>query len=330
MELTEKTIDKKGKLMNIENIELNKPYKYKQACELLGEPQTTGGNNRKYQLEKWSRYFDFTRQGHSIIFTAKKKVDIWYTGKGGSKKYDVLKPLLLDYLTQSKARGITTSRNYLFHELALIKDNFYNFSSAEFNTFAENEVPFEIQPYEVRYFKFTLNQKLKNILNSALKSLQKQDLIIYKSGYVVNRYTAASKITSSFSTKEEQQYIKTAKEQVIKQLEQSKQEKVNSFTIALNGEIKNFYDLINQWLLENYNFEILSFKYCINLVDDVNCTLSDTEKIQYSVDFRKNLENYFRKSADKKEKTAQEDEWGNFDSWYQNKEKTDCMIKYFL
>lgn len=53
--------------MKLDNIETGMVVKnYKVMCELLGEG-VTDGNSRKAQINEWSRYFDYEKQGHKFI-----------------------------------------------------------------------------------------------------------------------------------------------------------------------------------------------------------------------------------------------------------------------
>ena len=69
------------------DIEYNKPYTYKEICELMGEEQTQGGDHRKKQLNRWRKKYiidkpdkrgsKYTILGEKPFMIGNTKIHLW-------------------------------------------------------------------------------------------------------------------------------------------------------------------------------------------------------------------------------------------------------------
>lgn len=176
--------------MNIKNLEVNKGYKYKELCAVLGEDEKGRGNSRNLQFRNWQRYFEWERQGHKYIVqeiydNPKPKVD-GRKNNGRSKvsqsnnkiyqKY--IESLILDLLVQqyqnkNTTRKIYMSRDRLLKALSMVNDNYTycKFNKEQLAAYAE------IRTDNAREFFDLTNTNLLSAVERALKSLDNKFLV---------------------------------------------------------------------------------------------------------------------------------------------------------
>lgn len=319
--------------MKTNELKLNKPYKYADLCEILAEPKTQGGRNRKLQLERWATYFDFEKKGQTYIVTKLKKPPV-INRTGGSQKFKSLKLLLIDELSFRKPAELSGSMKTILNQIKiddhfkLIADklNAPNFELAE-NYLTANSNYLKLRKSIFNSLLIEINQKLKEVFSSALNSLKKQGLISFAEGYFIEPKLLANR----FATPAETKLIKATQKEELKQLAVEyglPAEKVNYFVIAVKNDSQKFYNRINETLLKNYGFTCLSYRYCIELTKPLNTEtqLIIEDKAQLIDEFTTNLKDYFTVKFNKPSNS----EWGENLNAETQKEIKKILLNYFF
>lgn len=317
--------------MNTDELQLNKPYKYADLCEILAEQKTQGGRNRKLQLERWATFFDFEKKGQTYIVTKLKKPPL-INRTGGSKKFKSLKLLLIDELNfRNKLSGsMKTILNQIkiddHFKLIADKLNAPNFELAE-NYLKANSNFLKLRKSVFNSLVMEINQKLKELFLSALNSLKQQGLISVEEGYFIEPKLLANR----FATPAETKLIKATQKEELKQLAVEyglPAEKVNYFVIAVKNDNQKFYNRVNETLLKNYDFSCLSYRYYIELTKPLNTEtqLTIEDKAQLIDEFTTNLKDYFTVKFNKPSNS----EWGENLNAETQKEIKKILLNYFF
>lgn len=317
--------------MKTDELKLNKPYKYADLCEVVAEPKTQGGRNRKLQLERWATYFEFEKKGQTYIVTKLQKPPL-INRTGGSQKFKSLKLLLIDELNfRNKLSG---SMKMILNQIQV--DNHFKLLTEQLNApnfeLAENYLKANSNYLKLRKSIFNslvmeINQKLKELFSSALNSLKKQGLISFAEGYFIE----PKLLTNRFATAAETKLIKTIQKEELKQLAVEYElpaEKVNYFVVSIRNDSQKFYNRVNENLLKNYDFSCLSYRYSIELTKQLNPEnqLTVEEKAQLIDEFKTNLKNYFEVKFNKPSNS----EWGENLNAETQKEIKKILLNYFF
>lgn len=319
--------------MKTDELKINKPYKYAELCEMLAEPKTQGGRNRKLQLERWATYFDFEKKGQTYIVTKLKKTPI-INRTGGSQKFKSLKLLLINELNFRNSAKLSGSMKTILNQIKI--DNHFKLLTDNLNTpdleLAENYLKANSNYLKLRKGIFNslvieINQKLKELFSSALNSLKKQGLISFEEGYFIE----PKLLVNRFATPAETKLIKAIQKEELKQLANEyglTAEKVNYFVIAVKNDSQKFYNRVNENLLKNYGFSCLSYRYCIELTKQLNPEnqLTIEEKSQLIDEFKTNLKDYFITKFNKPSNS----EWGEPLNAETQKEIKKILLNFFF
>lgn len=318
--------------MKTDELQLNKPYKYADLCEILAETKTQGGRNRKLQLERWLTYFEFEKKGQTYIVTKLKKPPL-INRTGGSQKFKSLKLLLIDELNfRNKLSGsmkMILNQIQVDNNFKLLTEQLYapDLELAE-NYLQANSNYLKLRKSVFNSLVMEINQKLKEVFSSALNSLKQQGLISFAEGYFIEPKLLA---TNRFATAEETKLIKTIQKEELKQLANEyglPTEKVNYFVIAVKNDSQKFYNRVNENLLKKYDFSCLSYRYSIELTKQLNPEnqLTMEEKAQLIDEFQNNLKDYFTGKFNK----LSNSEWGENLNAETQKEIKKILLDYFF
>lgn len=319
--------------MNTDELKLNKPYKYAELCEIVAEPKTQGGRNRKLQLERWLTYFEFEKKGQTYIVTKLKKPPL-INRTGGSQKFKSLKVLLIDELNFRNPAELSGSMKMILNQIKI--DDHFKLLDDKLNApnceLAENYLKANSNFLKLRKGVFNslvmeINQKLKELFSSALNSLKQQGLISVEEGYFIEPKLLANR----FATATETKLIKTIQKEELKQLAVEyglPAEKVNYFVIAIKNDSQKFYNRVNENLLKKYDFSCLSYRYSIELTKQLSPEnqLTIEEKAQLIDEFQNNLKDYFTVKFNKPSNS----EWGENLNAETPKEIKKILLDFFF
>ena len=174
----------------------NKPMKYKEICELMGEePIKNIGSKKNQQIRKWRQFYEIEKDG--MYFTIKRKYKdneldlIEHEGKYTSYIKDTLIKYLMSLgvyetvLSYYDIYEITQMVNETYHKA---KNNMYrNTKYVEIDKFKTTQNPMERQYIEsmLNVFFLRSGRILKQNINNALDIMQKESLIIYDKTFLL-------------------------------------------------------------------------------------------------------------------------------------------------
>lgn len=180
---------------------LKKGQEFKNKKELyrfLGfDTNANGGNQAKAQFENLQRFVRLRKQEHSQRLTVvmiykepKPKQDRRKEAKASSSKYiPLIEDILCDYFREEKRKTDNFSKKQLWKILGFVNrrycDNYWNpnddaLKGAVADVYGEDKAETYINDfYAVTY------SKIKNIVKSALQSMQNRGLIKYKDDLIV-------------------------------------------------------------------------------------------------------------------------------------------------
>lgn len=163
--------------MNLDNIKVGMCFpNYRALCKALKE-KVKGGNAKKAQMKEWERYILFERFGNSFLVKAlydvpKKRVD---------KRYEFLQyiePVLLNYLASYGG----TWRKHVFRDWFDILGMIGNYVFDD-----ENQEEFKnycrINSFTFRKTLFDAEEKCKEIIMNAVRSMHRRGMIEFKKKY---------------------------------------------------------------------------------------------------------------------------------------------------
>ena len=218
---------------------------YKELCNKLNQP-IYGGNQKKYQLKEFKRYFDFENVNRKIIITdIYKNPSIEEAKNAIYVKY--IECVLLDYLSKQKDYKIYISRTRLWLLLGVITENYvqYNKNREELKNIDEKMTDFEINDFFKR-----CNNNFPKIIDSSLNSLQRRCLIKYSKPYMIVEKDKNENLIYREATDLEISYILKVKRKVMKQFNVEIE-----IQIYWNGQEEEYYDVLNKIFKEEQGWE---------------------------------------------------------------------------
>jgi len=155
---------------------------YIEMCQLLNQ-KVQDGNSKKSQVLNWQRYFDFGRQGKKYIIEEIYEVPIPPTYNNNAVYVKIIEILLMHELYTKDNYTCEYTKTGLFSLLGMINANYSN--GNKYNLVKEKLPEYKYEHWEINHFYMRTSQKLTGILFSALNSMQRRHLIIYRQQYII-------------------------------------------------------------------------------------------------------------------------------------------------
>lgn len=250
--------DKNGISLDLvtKNLIIGDTLSYKELCNKLNQP-TYGGNQKKYQLKEFKRYFDFENVNRKIIIT-----DIHEYPKPEEAKNAIyvkyIECVLLDHLSKQKDYKVYISSTRLWLLLGVITENYtnYNKNRNELKKISDRMTDFEINDFFKR-----CNNNFPKIIDSSLNSLQRRCLIKYSKPYMIVEKDENGNLIHREATDSEVSYILKVKRKVMKEFDVDIE-----IQIYWNGQEEEYYDSLNKIFKEEQGWE--SIYTCYKIVYD--------------------------------------------------------------
>lgn len=224
--------------LNVKNLTEGMVVKnYKVMCELL-EQEPSSGNGKKCQIKTWERYFDYHKKGQKFIITQIYNEPLpEYDGRkfrdGVYAKY--IEVLLLRYLALNHDQIVGITKRQLFCLLGFVPTTYNGYSSAGIKSIQEKYNAThrqEIKRGDVECFCDSLEVKLNSVIESALISMKRKNLIDYTLQYMI-------------VTNDDKHHVANATEtQLITQIHKSVLDRMGMATVSsvvTHGKIREFY-----------------------------------------------------------------------------------------
>lgn len=166
---------------------LNKAYKYSELCSFFGEEEKTG-STRYSQINRWRQYYDLEKVGSKYLVLKKYDKDELKLIEKHGKFTSYISNLLVQYLAQQEANEITLTYREIFEMLWMVNDKYYPAKYGQRNI--ENEITYNVNPMDkpinsdkmvstnISMFFNISGRILKGIVNDALTSMEKRSLIV--------------------------------------------------------------------------------------------------------------------------------------------------------
>lgn len=227
---------------------------YKEMCKLLKEKENTG-KSKKLQLERWSLYFEWHKEGNAFVIdevfdTPKIKID--KRSEGNNSTYaEGVKKLIIHLCSASNNLSNSTVSIALPISVALERLGFVN---EDYNNGYKNvEAVANIIAVEKQVAFDFFNSSRSNfigVVKTGLENLQKDKLIFYR-----NAYEITVNEEKRIATNEEIQKILDAEQKVLKEMGYDKK-----FSLISTGKMDIFYKrVINLLDVEGDSLEGISF-----------------------------------------------------------------------
>ena len=150
---------------------------YKELCHLLELP-VLAGNAKKYQMQNLNRYFDYTKDGQTIIITnvyssPKEKEDKRIENSVYLKFIQII---LMDLLVNrmDEKLSYSTNKKQLCLDLGMVNEKYKRNNIVQIN----KSLPgYSITDYDLEVFYDKCNSRLTDIIESGLNSLDNRRLI---------------------------------------------------------------------------------------------------------------------------------------------------------
>lgn len=273
------------KFVKIENLTVGMRIRnYQDLCILIEEKIRTG-KSKQLQVQRWEQYFRYHRDGYAFIIDEiyekplpppprKLRSDNIYT--------ELIEIILMDKLLTDHSMRI--GRVELYQLLGFCNDNYANTNLKDFKNimqqFQENGITGrlmtadEAQSYYMDFSNFARN-KFNDILMSALESMQRRNLIIYRKTFLIVEEIYGKHITRDANKEEECEILELISE-FLKNNPQYYH--VNTYMIYA------YYAELNKWIRKNKKDWFAAYPVmCITINDNQEFMKDDINKVNKQI-----------------------------------------------
>lgn len=270
---------------------------YKELCELLGE-KTKTGTSKISQIKDFERYFSYTKDKHSFIIGTIFKVPL-PPSNSVTKYIPLIEKLLMHVIiTQSDEKNkLYISKSNLYETLKMVNSEYKSMKYKKLKLSKDYDIPKEI----IEDFYDTSDDLLDRNITQALKSLERQSLIKANNVFTVveqsvNASSTRSGVISKLNyTHREATEFETS---LILKLQRELLDELGYrelYEVFTNGKSTEFYNKINEYLLENNNIKYYynSYELIFNRehIEKAYINFRDYELEEELLEFTSNLLN---------------------------------------
>ena len=251
---------------------------YKEMCKLLGEQPTTG-NSKKAQMKNWERYFEITKVKGSQKMMVSDIYDeplavVDGRSQGNNSIYvKSIEVVLLYYLSQQKGYTATFTKAKMWKMLGMVNQHYKTLPNSELK-----KIDYVITDYEINHFYQRCDNKLTNILFSAMNNLKHRFVIEFEEQVVCvdtnNHYILADDRMKK--------NILSLKYQVRKEMGFESEQQ-----IYLKMKAAEFYKAVNYYLNKLYGYKYTFKQY--KIIFNQNIVMEEIPRIEQ--EFQKTLLN---------------------------------------
>lgn len=166
--------------MNINKLTEGQELKsYRELCDVLGL-QTKGGNQKKAQMKEIQRYIKLNK-GKGFRLIVDEIYDVPKVPQGSNIYGGLVQLLLTDYFMKSKKTNVQHTKSYLMQQVSLINKQYRvnKLNTERYST--EHKIHKDV----VNDFYDTTDSTLGSTIETALKNLENNALILYTVEYMV-------------------------------------------------------------------------------------------------------------------------------------------------
>ena len=224
---------------------------YPDLCALIGEKASTG-KSKQLQIKRWEQYFRYHRDGYAFIIDEIYEQPLPSSPRklrSDNTYITLIETILISKL--SVEREIKIGKNKLYQILGFFNANYADVSSSTFkNTmrrFREKGIngrvmtADEAQSYYTDFYIFA-QSKFNDILTSALKSMQRRNLIFYRKTFLITEEICGKHVTRDANKEEEIEIFQLISEFL---KNHSQYYHINPYMIYA------YYVELNKWIRQN-------------------------------------------------------------------------------
>lgn len=193
---------------------------YKILCSFLGISPNLRGKSRQLQIKRVKKYIDYEKDGQSIFITGVNEKPLAFSEpviieseNPRTLYFKYIQLILMQTLTKDKYDGKLNVTNIGLFKLLGLVNNHYGSKNFEKGLFIQHPELKKNMNYEYNYAKYKLQQKLIQITECALDSLEKQGIINIKKKIRI----FIKENDSRFATSSEQLFIEKVEYHTLKQ-----------------------------------------------------------------------------------------------------------------
>jgi len=307
-------------VLEIENLEVGKGYKYKELCALLGEKET---HNREKQKKKWNRYFVFEQRGQLYyILSVREEPLPDGRSKGNNSKYIHLFKDVIMYFLESQEDTVYKTRNEWLFAYNLVTSELFKQSSEladAYGSILNGHKMAYITNIQVDVVDF-INRKFQ----SAIDNLKKTGHLTSFDTYMILLKNSPQRTATQAETKA----INTLQNKVMAEFE------VKSFLHAKWKKVFNrLINKINEQLQEKYGYKrvyrVLGLKRTKAEYEytSENKESARTQLVELLYEGLKN--HYINKEHNNKERTEKQKDIF-FEHWLNDEDTSNDKISFVL
>ena len=214
---------------------------YKEMCLLLNE-MPEAGNSKKAQLKNWERFFDYGRKGQKFIIEKIYDTPFPVPSNSNAIYVKTIELLLMHELSNKENYTCNYTKTNLFKTLGMINER-YRLHKYDYDSPVLDDYP----KWQISHFYNRTNQKLSEILFSALNSMKRRCLLMYEEQIMIHENNILR-----IATDEEKKLILNAQKIVLDYMGYSK--------IPFN-KTTLFYNNVNRFLFKKYNWDYIYKEY---------------------------------------------------------------------
>lgn len=224
---------------------------YPDLCALIGEKASTG-KSKQLQIKRWEQYFRYHRDGYAFIIDEIYEQPLPSSPRklrSDNTYITLIETILISKL--SVEREIKIGKNKLYQILGFFNENYADVNSSTFkNTmrrFQEKGIngrvmtADEAQSYYTDFYSFA-QSKFNDILTSALKSMQRRNLIFYRKTFLITEEICGKHVTRDANKEEEVEIFQLISEFL---KNHSQYYHINPYMIYA------YYVELNKWIRKN-------------------------------------------------------------------------------
>lgn len=282
--------------LDVSNLEKGLVLKnYKTVCEAIGQPVKTG-KGKMLQVKEWSRYFKYSKLGHSFVIERvyrkpRDKLDKRVI-KGG--KYTCyIESLLIEYLINQKHKKLTLPKNKVYELLGMVKVGYFE-KKHDYDRiidYVKTSIGKEISEKEIQSFTKRIGISITSILSSALKSMIKRKIIDVNMEYVVcSDEEEYNFMKRTWDIRQTYKVAKTDETERIYEIEKEILDKLqcDTFTqVILHGLTKKYAHELDLKIKSEFNWNYIYKQINITYLDNKDNLINSIKTKDLSVSERK-------------------------------------------
>lgn len=172
-------------------MEFEKELSYKQICSLIGEEESSSGNVRKYQLERWQEQYDIEKVGRGKYIVHKQLSEEETQAIKDRKNYsNFLQATLLQFLSESESSTTVYTYRDIREHLLMVNKNYFpvKYYQKELNLKVPHQYTEELTEALKKIWFDNADSHDEYAIKAALRKLSDKHLISIKETHVFYKH----------------------------------------------------------------------------------------------------------------------------------------------